>query len=126
MTQKLWPALGAALALAATGASPAAAHHSFSMFEPQQTMTLEGSVKELEWTNPHVWVQLIVTDASGKKVEWSVEGPSANTLGRQGWTRQAMKPGDKAVIVIHPLKDGSNGGSLVSATVNGQPVGGHG
>jgi hypothetical protein len=96
------------------------------MFDARRTLTLEGSVKELQWTNPHVWVQLIVVDASGKKAEWSVEGPSANTLGRQGWTRQTMKPGDKAVIVVHPLKDGSNGGSLVSATVNGQPVGSQG
>ena len=123
MTSKTWRGASLALGLAAVAATAANAHHSFSMFDARRTVTLEGSVKELEWTNPHVWVQLIVTDASGKKAEWSVEGPSANILGRQGWSRQAMKPGDKAVIVVHPLKDGSNGGSLVSATVNGQPIG---
>jgi len=126
MTLKTWRAASVVLALAAVGATGAAAHHSFSMFDSGRTVTLEGAVKQLQWTNPHVWVQLVVTDASGKKAEWSVEGPSANTLARQGWSRAAMKPGDKAVILVHPLKDGSNGGSLISATVNGQPVGSQG
>jgi hypothetical protein len=126
MTLKTWRAASLALALAAVGATAASAHHSFSMFDSGRTVTLEGAVKQLQWTNPHVWVELVVTDASGRKSEWSVEGPSANTLARQGWSRSVMKPGDKAVIVVHPLKDGSNGGSLVSATVNGQPVGAQG
>ena len=96
MTLKTWRAASVVLALAAVGATGAAAHHSFSMFDSGRTVTLEGAVKQLQWTNPHVWVQLVVTDASGKKAEWSVEGPSANTLARQGWSRAAMKPGDKA------------------------------
>ena len=123
MIAKDWRAASLAVTVAMAGVTPAAAHHSFTMFDNHKTLTLEGSVKTFEWTNPHVWVELIVTDASGAKVEWSVEGPSANTLGRQGWTRRAVKPGDKAVITVHPLKDGSDGGSLISATVNGQPVG---
>jgi hypothetical protein len=118
-----------AAALAAVGslaavAAPAQAHHSFAMFEGQKTVTLDGTVKQFQWTNPHTWVQLIVKDASGKDVEWSIEGGSPNALARSGWKRTSLKAGDRAVVVIHPLKDGTDGGSLVSASVNGATVGG--
>ena len=113
----------AALAATALTAAPALAHHSFAMFDNTKNVTLEGTVKEFQWTNPHSWVQLMVKDPSGKEVEWSVEAGSPNGLSRQGWTRHAAKPGDKASIVIHPLKDGTAGGSLVSMTVNGEAVG---
>ena len=107
----------------ASAAAPALAHHSFAMFDAQKTVTLEGTVKEFQWTNPHTWIQVIVRDPAGKEVEWSVEGGSPNGLSRDGWSRQSLKPGDKASVVIHPLKDGTNGGSLVSVTVNGQTIG---
>jgi hypothetical protein len=115
------------LAVAAAGllaASPSAqAHHSFAMFDNTKDVTLEGTVKEFQWTNPHSWIQLMVKDASGKDVEWSLEGGSPNGLARSGWTRTSVKPGDKAVIVVHPLKDGSPGGSLVTVSINGQKIG---
>ena len=105
-------------------ASAAWAHHSFAMFDNQKNVTLEGTVKEFQWTNPHSWVQLMVKDpATGKEVEWSIEGGSPNGLARQGWKRTSLKAGDKATIVIHPLKDGSAGGSLVSAVAGGQTIG---
>lgn len=115
----LFVGVGAALAMA----PPALAHHSFAMFNNEKSLTLEGSVKEFQWTNPHSWVQVIVKDPSGKEVEWSIEAGSPNGLSRQGWSRRSAKPGDKAVVVIHPMKDGSNGGSLVSLVINGEKVG---
>jgi hypothetical protein len=116
-------AIGLMVAMAAASAGPAAAHHSFALFDPSKSMTLEGQVKQFQWTNPHTWIQLIVVDQAGKDAEWSIEGASAATMARQGWSRTALKPGDHVVVVIHPLKDGSSGGSLVSATVNGQAIG---
>jgi hypothetical protein len=117
--------LALALALAATGwAGAAAAHHSFATFDEHATRTLVGTVKQVQWTNPHIWVQVLVKDpATGKDVEWSIEGGSPNGLNRQGWKRSTIKQGDAIEIVIHPLKDGSNGGSLMKVKVNGQPVG---
>jgi hypothetical protein len=103
--------------------SAAFAHHSFAMFDSQKTITLEGTIKEFQWTNPHTWIQLLVQDASGKEVEWSIEGGSVNGLARAGWKRTLLKAGDKATVVIHPLKDGNPGGSLVTVTVNGQVIG---
>ena len=109
--------------VAAFGASMALAHHSFAMFDNAKSVTIEGTVKEFQWTNPHSWVQLMVKDASGKEVEWSIEGGSPNGLSRQGWKRTAIKAGDKAKVVIHPMKDGGPGGSLVEISVDGVKVG---
>jgi len=100
------------------------AHHSFAMFDQEKETKLVGVIKEVQWTNPHIWVQVLVQDASGKAVEWSIEGGSPNGLSRAGWKRTSLKPGDKAVAIIHPLKDGTNGGSLVSVSVNGVQIGG--
>jgi hypothetical protein len=107
-------------------ASSAFAHHSFALFDAQKSMTLEGEVRQFQWTNPHTWIQLVVVDQAGKNVEWSIEGGSAATMSRQGWSRMALKPGDRVTVVIHPLKDGTRGGSLISATLNGQTIGSHG
>jgi len=101
----------------------ALAHHSFAMFDNQVDMVLEGTVREFQWTNPHTWIQLMVKDAAGKEVEWSLEGQSPNGLVRQGWARSSVKAGDKATVVIHPLKDGSAGGSVVRVTIDGQAIG---
>jgi hypothetical protein len=111
--------VGAALAMSAA----AQAHHSFAMFDGDKEQTVEGVVKEFQWTNPHIWVQIAVVGADGKTVEYSVEGGSPNALRRQGWSKDTMKPGDKIVLRIHPFKDGAPGGSFVSATVNGAPLG---
>jgi hypothetical protein len=85
---------------------------------------LDGTIKEFQWTNPHSWIQIMAKDASGKEVEYSIEGGSPNGLSRAGWKRTSLKPGDKAQLVMHPLKDGTNGGSLVTVTVNGVQIGG--
>jgi hypothetical protein len=118
-----------ALALAAAAATslagtPASAHHSFAMFDENKTMTLEGTVKEFQWANPHIWVQLLVKDpATGKDIEWSIEGASVTGLTRQGWSRKSVKTGDQARVVIHPLKSGELGGTLLSLSVNRHSVG---
>ena len=113
----------AGFAAVALAAAPAFAHHSFAMFDNTKNVTLEGTIKEFQWTNPHSWVQIVVKDASGKDVEWSIEGGSPNGLARQGWKRTSLKPGDKAVLVMHPLKDGTAGGSLVTVSVGGVQIG---
>ncbi len=102
----------------------AGAHHSFATFDQTQEKTLVGTIKEVQWTNPHIWVQVLVKNAStGDVVEWSIEGGSPNGLSRQGWKRSSLNAGDPVEMVIHPLKDGSNGGSLVRVSVNGKLVG---
>jgi hypothetical protein len=89
------------------------------MFDNQKKVTLEGTVRVFQWTNPHSWVQLVVTDASGNEVEWALEGASPNVLVRAGWKRNTLKPGDKVIAEFNPLKDGTPGGSWTGITVNG-------
>ena len=98
-------------------ARPALAHHSFAMFDSAKELTLVGTVKEFQWTNPHSWIQLNVPDAGGKVTEWSIEGGSPNGLARRGWKSTSLKPGDKVTIKTHPMKDGSAGGSLMTVTM---------
>ncbi len=117
--------LAMAAALTSLATVPIFAHHSYTMFDMDRNVTLEGTVKEVQWTNPHIWLQLLVKDAAtGKEVEWSIEGASPNMLSRAGWTRHALNPGDKAVVVLHPVKEGGKGhsGSLVAVTVNGKKI----
>lgn len=111
--------LGAMLTVTAA----ANAHHSFAMFDNEKEQTIEGVVKDFQWTNPHIWVQIDVAGPDGKLTEYSIEGGSPNSLRRQGWSKETFKPGDKVVLTMHPLKDGSPGGSFMSATVNGVQVG---
>jgi hypothetical protein len=104
--------------------TPLRAHHSFTMFDAQKQTTLSGTVKEFQWNNPHCWIQLLVRDDSGQEVEWAVELASPRVVFQAGWKPQSVKPGDKVTIIIHPLKDGSAGGSLVSAEgPDGQRIG---
>ena len=114
------------IALMSLSAAVAYGHHSYTKFDMNKTVTLEGTVKEFQWTNPHVWIQLMVKDpTTGAITEWSIESDSPNMLKRRGWTRKSLQPGDKAVALVHPQKlgDSVTSGALEKLTVNGQPVG---
>ena len=102
------PLLAASLcALAAT----AHAHHSFAMFDMSKTVSYKGKIKELQWTNPHVWVELTVDGKDGP-VTYAFEGAAIAVLKRVGWTRDSVKAGDVVTVVGHPYKTGKPGGSI--------------
>ena len=103
-------------------ASAALAHHSFAMFDQTKTVTLQGAVKELRWTNPHVFIQVLVKNDKGAEDEWSIEMTSPEHLSRTGWRPGTLKPGDKVTLNIHPLVDGDNGGQYLSGTGPGGPL----
>jgi Family of unknown function (DUF6152) len=99
-------------------ASSAWAHHSFAMYEPTKTLTLKGTVKTFQWTNPHVVIWIVVQpEDGGAAQEWSIETTSPGVLTRGGWTRQSIKPGDRVSVTFSPLRDGSHGGGLNSVTL---------
>jgi hypothetical protein len=108
--------LCAVLALAGLPAA-ASAHHSFAMFDNSRTETIVGAVKEFEMINPHGWLRVAVVDAQGRANEWSFEAGGPGQLQRQGWTQTTVRPGDKVTVQMHPLRDGSYGGQLVSVTL---------
>ena len=106
-----------AVVMAWTLITSASAHHSFAMFDQGQQVTLKGTVREFQWTNPHAWIHLDVPNANGVKDTWQVELNSPNNLKRQGWKSSSIKPGDRVTLVLNPLKDGSKGGLFVSITL---------
>jgi Family of unknown function (DUF6152) len=94
--------------------SPALAHHSAAMFDDEKVLELTGTVKELQWTNPHIWIQVVVED-KGVKTEWSLEGGSPNSLSRNGWRSTTFKPGDVVTVRLNPMKDGTPAGGFIGA-----------
>ena len=104
--------------LAALAASSVEAHHSFNMFDMGKSVMLHGTVKDLQWSNPHV-ILFVQTDGKGGEapVLWSVECTSPGNLTRLGWTRKSFKAGDAVDVEIHPLRDGKMGGAFEKATL---------
>ena len=107
-------ALAVAGIAVAAFAVPALAHHSFAMFDASKTMTLEGSIKEFQWTNPHAWIMLNVNNAQGQAEQWAIELNGPSGLVRDGWKPKTLTPGMPVSVTIHPLHDGTNGGQFLS------------
>ena len=109
-------ALSAALVASALaiGAIPAAAHHSFAVFDMQASKTVTGTVKRIDWTNPHIWIWMDVANDKGGMDVYGFEGMSPNYLNRRGWTRTTLKAGDKITVVYRPMRDGTNAGMFMS------------
>jgi hypothetical protein len=87
------------------------------MFDLGKDVTVEAVVKEVQFTNPHVWLQILVADDKGGQTEWSIESGAPGMMLRNGWKLSTLKPGDKVTLTMHPLKNGSPGGSLVRVKV---------
>jgi hypothetical protein len=102
--------------LAAGWATPALAHHSGAMFDPTKTVTIEGTVKEFQYTNPHSWLEVMVVGPDGKATEWGFESEGPSTLLRAGIKAKSFVPGEKVTVVCHPMKDGRAAGSLMTVT----------
>jgi hypothetical protein len=113
----MFRAFGIAGVAAAMFALPAFAHHSFAMFDGEKTKVLEGTVKEFQWTNPHSWILLTVDTAEGKPQQWAIEMGGPGRLSQQGWSSATLTPGMKIKTVIHPLRDGANGGQFMALTL---------
>jgi hypothetical protein len=101
--------LGAAL--------PAAAHHSFAIFDHTQTYTLKGTVQSFQWTNPHGYIDLAVAEGPAGIERYTVELTSINMLRRAGWKSSDVKAGDEVTAVVAPLLNGEHGGLLLELKV---------
>lgn len=118
-----------ALALAAAGvacatSSAALAHHSFAMFDNTKKIDVKGAVKDLQWTNPHIWLEMVVNENGQQKV-YDFEGGAVAVLKKFGWTKDTVKVGDTITLTAHPFKDGKSGGSIDFVTLaDGRKIGG--
>ena len=110
IVNRLRQTLLAALALAAV-AVPAAAHHSYAMFDMNKTVVLDASVTRFKWQNPHAFIEADVAAPGGATEHWAIEMTSPNNLAQEGWKRTSLKQGDRVRIWVHPLRSGARGGS---------------
>src|SRR5262245_21309235 len=114
-------ALLAAVSIAAASV-PAAGHHSFAAFDITTQKTVIGTVKQVDWTNPHIWLWIDVANDKGGSDTYGFEGMSPNFLARRGWTRTTLKTGDKITINFRPMKDGSRCGRFMTGQMAGGKV----
>ena len=102
--------------------SVALAHHSNAMFDRQKEVVVTGTVREFQWTNPHIFIELVVEGPNGPS-NYSIEGPAPGILRDHGWKFNSLKAGDKVVVKVHPLKDNRPGGGLISVSKDGVTIG---
>jgi hypothetical protein len=104
--------------------SAAFAHHSFAMFDNTRKIDVKGTVKDVQWTNPHVWVDMVVME-NGQQKTYGFEGGAVAVLKKFGWTKDMVKAGDTITLTAHPFKDGKAGGSIDFVTLaDGRKIGG--
>jgi len=103
-------------------------HHSNVAYEVTKVITITGVVQKFEWVNPHTWLHVEVDDGKGGKVVWECEGRAPGVLGRAGWSRTVLKPGETVTVDMSPAKDGSKTSIIARVTkadgkiLSNQPV----
>ena len=100
-------------------AAEASAHHAAApVFDMNAEKTVAGVVKQVDWTNPHIWIWLDVQNAPGQPETWGFEGMSPNFLARRGWTRTSLLPGMRITVTFRPLRDGKAGGMFMTGKLD--------
>jgi len=94
-------------------AAPAAAHHSYAMFDMTKIIALDATVTTFKWQNPHSFIEADVKAPEGSEHR-AIEMTAPNNLVQEGWKRTTLKPGDHVTIFVHPLRNGDKGGSFAS------------
>ena len=114
---KIWRSRGLVLACLTISGGTLSAHHSFAVFDMTAEKTITGVVSKFEWTNPHTFIFVDVPNDKGAVETWAIEGMSPNYLGRRGWSKNSVKPGEKVTMTVRPLKEGKPGGMFVRAQI---------
>jgi hypothetical protein len=105
-------AAAAALSTAAFLSAPAAAHHSFAMFDLTEHKLIEGRVTEWNYNNPHSWLHIEGVNDNGETVTWSFEGAAMVHAARQGVNGTTFKKGERVRVIMSPLRDGRTAGAM--------------
>jgi hypothetical protein len=123
--RSIWAAAAIVAALSGSiGLQSAGAHHSFALYDMTRSVEIDGSVDKMEWSNPHCWLFIWAAGPDDAKVTYGFEMSSVGEMTRRGWKKLVVKPGDKIKVKYHPLRDGRNGGLMMSVTTaDGQTIG---
>jgi len=120
---KLSICFGLAAALLTISGLAFAHHGSIVSYDIHKIVSMEGTVTEFQWRNPHVYVMYDVKDAQGKVVNWGAETHSPIVCENEdGWSKSTLKPGDKITISVFPSKIGTARGLLAKIVVNGKVI----
>ena len=99
-------------------ASPTFAHHSFAAYDSDKTVTLTATVETFAWANPHAVLQVLAQEnGADAQAEWDIETSSPSILQRFGWKRNSIRRGDRILVVLNPMRDGSHHGRLHTVTL---------
>jgi hypothetical protein len=109
--------VGGSLAIALCMAGSAWAHHNAAGIDRTKTVTVEGTVKQFKWANPHSWIEIEVPDKKGGIELWNAEMTAPAGLVRAGWKKTSLKAGDKVKLAVNPMANGTPGGLFVSVTL---------
>jgi hypothetical protein len=115
MKRVLFVAMAATI-VGAAATTPAMAHHSAAMFDMDKTISVSGTVKDFQYTNPHSWLIVMAPGPGGKDVEWSFEAEGPSTLLRNGIKKSSLPAGEKVTVRTHPMKDGRPAGAWIDLT----------
>ena len=107
--KRLLSSIGAARLLSGAS-SPLLAHHSFAMFDQTRKVTIEGTIAEVQWTNPHVWIHVDVRKDDGSVEQWPIELTSRVHLTRRGFPIDDIHVGDTGRFTVSPYANGQPGG----------------
>jgi hypothetical protein len=108
--------MGAGLLATALLSAPAFPHHSNVAFEVTKVDTITGVVTNFQWSNPHTWLKVMVSDGKGGNAEWGLEGRAPGVLLRAGWTKKSLVPGETVTVDYSPARDGSKTGLIARVT----------
>jgi len=106
------PAFLSALIPALFFCLPVRAHHSHVNYEQGDTISVTGTVTEIQWINPHTWIFIAVPTENGSTEEWALEGGAPSQLLRRGWISERIVVGDTLTAHVRRLRSGANGGLL--------------
>src|SRR5271165_2175426 len=110
--------LGIAAGIVLSWGVAAFAHHSGAAYDMEHQQTFEGTVKTVNWTNPHITFLIVADGKDGRPgEEWVLEVSSPGVLTRSGWTKRSLQPGDHATFKYAPLRDGTHAGFLRQVTL---------
>ena len=104
--------------------APVTAHHGGATFDTTKTLTLQGTVTEWIWANPHCFLKFDAKDDSGTVRNWVVETGNPTDMSRSGWARSSFKVGDVVTVTLQPVKSGAPVGRIRGVVLaNGQTLG---
>jgi hypothetical protein len=113
--------IAAGFVLGLAGATQA--HHSNAAYDLEHPRSFEGTVKIVNWANPHINFHVVLDGKDGQAgEEWVFEVSSPGVLTRSGWTKRSLQPGDHATFLVAPLRDGTHGGFLRQVTLQNGTV----